>query len=130
MIGRQLLLFSIAGTVGFLTDVGVLYAALGAGAGFYSGRVLSFLVAAFVTWVFNRRFTFPDRARVERWWFECLRYFQAMSLGAAVNYLCYAGVVHTMSMDWWTPMLGVAAGSAAGLGINFLLARQWVFKST
>jgi putative flippase GtrA len=129
MIRRQLVLFSIAGTLGFVVDAGVLYAAIAAGTGFYAGRVVSFLCAAFSTWLFNRRFTFPHADPAASWWSQWLRYLYAMSFGAVVNYLAYVVVLHALARAWWAPLAGVAVGSLSGLAVNFVLARQWVFKS-
>ena len=128
MIRRQLLLFSMAGIVGLVVDVAVLYAALSLGAGFYGGRVISFLAAAFTTWLVNRRFTFTAPEALPLWK-EWLRYLYAMTFGAIVNYLAYVATLHLLPMAWWLPMLGVAVGSVCGLFVNFFLARQWVFKS-
>ena len=47
---RQLASFLVAGALGFLVDVAVLYAALALGAGWILGRLLSFLAAASFTW--------------------------------------------------------------------------------
>ena len=129
MIRRQFVLFSVAGTVGFGVDVAVLYSLLALGAGFYAGRVLSFLVAAFVTWHINRRFAFAGREPLASAWSQWARYLSAMVVGALVNYGAYVAILQALAARWWVPMLGVAVGSVCGLAVNFLLARQWVFKS-
>jgi putative flippase GtrA len=128
VIGRQFALFSVAGIVGFAVDVAVLYCAVALGGGLYLGRVASFLAAAFTTWQFNRYFTFP-RGTPPPVWKEWGRYLSAMTFGAIVNYIAYAVTLRVLSTAWWVPMLGVAVGSVCGLFVNFLLARQWVFKS-
>lgn len=48
--------------------------------------------------------------------------------GGSVNYLTYAGLVYAVPLVGRHPVLGVAAGSAAGLVANFLLARRYVFR--
>jgi len=48
--------------------------------------------------------------------------------GAAVNYSVYVLVLHSFA-GVWVPALGVALGSCAGLALNFLAARQLIFKS-
>ena len=61
----QFLRFGLVGAVGFLVDVGVLYAMHGLGLDLYTARVVSFLAAATFTWLGNRFFTFgtpPRRA--------------------------------------------------------------------
>jgi len=125
---RQFLRFALAGAVGFVVDVGVLYIALSLGLGYYLGRVVSFLAAAFTTWQINRRYTFPIHDG-ERWIAEWLRYLLAMLAGGSVNYVCYAALVHGLPKATYLPALAVAVGSIAGLTVNFLAARFWVFKA-
>ena len=125
----RFLRFAIVGTLGFVVDAGVLALVLQSGlAGFHAGRCLSFLAAASFTWALNRRFTFADRAasrgsRGAQW----ARYVAAMSAGAAVNYAVYALVLHMLGYTGLIAPLAVAAGSIAGLGVNFSAARHLVF---
>jgi len=124
---RQLLSFSVAGTIGFVIDVGVLYL-LAPVLGWYGARVLSFLAAATGTWAFNRRYTFAsDRTGVSAL-HEYLHYLLTMLAGALFNYAAYVATLHWVA-GAWAPMLGVAFGSGAGLTVNFLSARHLVFKA-
>lgn len=126
-IRRQFLRFTLVGAVGFVVDVGVLYAMLALGLGYYLGRAVSFLAAVFTTWQLNRRYTFV--AHPGRHWFaEWLRYLATMLAGGAVNYACYAGMVHSLPRAGWLPAAAVATGSVAGLAVNFLGARLWVYR--
>lgn len=126
-VGRQLPRFALAGTTGFVVDAGVLYAALAAGLDYYSGRAVSFFVAVVTTWLINRTWTF-GASRTRPTAAEFARYFAAMSLGGAVNYVTYAIVVSLLPRAAWLPLAAVAAGSIAGLGVNFATARLWVFR--
>ena len=127
----RFLRFAIVGALGFLVDAGVLALVLHSGlAGFHAGRCLSFLAAASFTWALNRRFTFADRAasrgnRGAQW----ARYVAAMSAGAAVNYAVYALVLAWAGYTALVAPLAVAAGSIAGLGVNFSAARWFVFAA-
>ncbi|WP_244197926.1 GtrA family protein [Caballeronia ptereochthonis] len=120
--------FAIAGAVGFVVDAGVLYIALTGGCGPYLGRALSFLCAAFVTWQINRRITFTGRANGSLWkeWYQ---YLLAMSFGGACNYTVYAVALKLLPKGPAAPALAVAAGSIAGMFVNFLTAKLWVFRS-
>jgi len=122
---RRLLLFAVAGAVGFVVDAGVLYA-LAPWLGWYAARVLSFLAAASVTWLFNRRYTFAA-ARPPSLWREYLAYLGAMLGGAAVNYAIYALTLH-LAHGPWAALLGVALGSLGGMAVNYLSARHLVFR--
>jgi putative flippase GtrA len=128
MVGRQLLSFSIIGTIGFLVDTATLYLAIGVlGAGLYSGRVISYLAAATVTWVLNRRYTFWEQRSANRI-AEWARFLAANAIGGLVNYATYAFLVTFYPMAAAHPVLGVAAGSVAGLTVNFTLSRYLVFR--
>jgi len=125
---RQFLTFGLVGTGGFLVDSAVLYLCLAAGADHYTGRILSYLVAATFTWAMNRRFTFRDQrdaARLREW----ARFLLANALGGALNYATYALLIGISPMVYAHPILGVAAGSIAGLGANFIVSRYFVFRN-
>lgn len=127
---RQLLWFSAIGVAGFVVDATTLYAALALlGADLYSGRVISYLVAASATWALNRRLTFREqrsRRRIVEWG----RFLAANAVGGTVNYFTYAALVATQPAIAAHPVLGVAAGSLAGLAVNFTLSRRLVFVGT
>ena len=124
---RQFLLFGIAGTLGFLVDAGVVSLLVnGLGANPYLARLVSFLCAVAATFAFNRRYTFAASAP-QSLWAQGRRYLLAMSGGFVVNYGSYAALVHGSELvrDW--PVIGVAVGSVAGLVVNYLSSRFWVF---
>jgi putative flippase GtrA len=88
---------------------------------------VSYLCAVTTTWWLNRTYTFTETAgkpRVREWG----RYAVSQLGGGSVNYLVYAGLVYAVPLVERHPVLGVAAGSAAGLVVNFLLARRYVFR--
>ncbi len=130
---RQLLRFGAVGIAGLLVDLAVLYV-LAPLLGWYAGRVLSFLAAASTTWWLNRRFTFaaapaPAARPALPVKHEYTRYMVSMLGGALVNYSVYV-----MTLQWvatpWSPALGVALGSLAGMSLNFIAARHFVFGQT
>ena len=124
---RQIVRFAIAGVLGFIVDAGVLWIALRLGLGYFAGRTVSFLAAVWTTWQVNRRFTFSERSGGSVW-HEWWRYLSAMSVGGCVNYAAYSVVVLTQPRTALLPFIGVAAGSIAGLFVNFVSARWWVFR--
>ncbi|MCP3728241.1 GtrA family protein [Paraburkholderia sp. CNPSo 3272] len=123
----QVLRFALVGAIGFVADAGTLWVALHLGSGYFAGRAASFLVAVWVTWQLNRRFTF-DARRSGSAWHEWWRYLAAMSAGGCFNYAAYCAVILTLPHTAYVPFLGVAAGSLAGLAVNFASARWWVFR--
>lgn len=130
MVGKaasQFLRFSLVGVVGFVVDTATLYAAIRyGGLGHYSGRLVSYLVAATSTWALNRRFTFNAHAsaHVLREW---MKFIAANALGGIVNYSVYAILIAASTNVSSQPVLGVAAGSIAGLAVNFTLSKRLVF---
>lgn len=124
----QFLRFGVVGTMGFVVDAAVLTAMLALGLGPYGGRVVSYLAAASATFALNRAWTFRSAARapVARQW----GVFLALNLlGFAANYGTYAALIATSPLVAAHPVLGVAAGSLAGMFINFALSRRFVFKA-
>jgi putative flippase GtrA len=126
----EFLRFGVVGTLGFLVDAGVLLAAIALGLGPWLGRLVSFLMAATVTYTLNRAWTFRQRtggggASAGQW-----ARFVVVNLGGfAANYGTYAVLLATSATVAAWPVLGVAAGSIAGLGVNFGLSRRFVFKA-
>lgn len=123
----RLFRFAVGGVVGFLVDSGVLYALIALGMNPYAARVPSFLIAATSTWLVNRYWTFADRRgghRAAEW----SRYLVAMLVGGAINYTAYATLLANSATVRAWPVLGVAAGSLAGMVVNYLSSHYWIFR--
>jgi putative flippase GtrA len=126
-IVQEFLRFGVVGSIGFVVDTATLYGALALGLGLYLGRALSYLVAATTTWALNRLWTFRGRGGgpVHREW----AMFVLVNLGGFVlNYGTYAALVTLVPVVAAHPVLGVAAGSLAGMCANFVLSRRLVFR--
>jgi putative flippase GtrA len=124
---KQLVAFGLVGVIGFVIDSGTLYLARLAGLGLIVGRVISYLTAATSTWLLNRRFTFVsknDHQPLREW----ALFMLSQLAGAAFNLGLYASLVTSNPMVAAHPVLGVAAGSLAGMLVNFFVARKFVFK--
>jgi putative flippase GtrA len=127
MMRQQLVRFAVAGGVGFIVDAAVLYLCLWLGFGYFAGRLVSFLLAVFATWRFNRRYTFQvtgGRSIWNEWW----HYLAAMSLGGVVNFGVYSAAILALPKHVWTPLLAVGLGSVVAMSVNFLSAKLWVFR--
>ena len=126
---NQFLRFCVVGSVGFMIDAGILQLLVsGVGSNPYLARLISFLLAASATWSMNRRYTFKVEHRPTH--AEWSRYIALMVLGALVNYGLFAISITVWELARAQPWLGVAVGSIAGLGINFLTSRLLVFRNT
>jgi putative flippase GtrA len=122
----QFMRFGVVGGIGFVVDTAVLYAGLALGLGLYLGRAFSYVAAASTTWALNRAWTFRGQGRgsaLQQW-----AVFLAVNLvGFACNYGTYAALVASVPTVAHHPVIGVAAGSLAGMFGNFLLSRRFVF---
>jgi putative flippase GtrA len=126
--GLQFLRFAIVGAAGFVVDAGSLHLVVHElGVGLYTGRLMSYLTAATFTWALNRRYTFHaqrDHNPTREW----LRFLAANAAGGLLNYTVYVVLISAFEIVARWPVIGVAAGSMAGLIANFVLSKRLVFK--
>lgn len=121
--------FSVVGVIGFLVDASVLYSMM-QGLGFdpYSGRCVSYLIAATTTWYLNRRFTFR-RSAVSLPQREWAMFVSVNAIGGGVNFGVYVVLISLAIPYASAPVVAVGAGSVAGLVFNFTASRTLVFGS-
>lgn len=124
----QFLRFSVVGTIAFLIDAATLQAGLWLGLDPYSGRVVSYLVAATGAWALNRRYTFRLGTAGGGLLREWVQYLVANAAGGLANYATYAACLLTSEVMRAWPVLAVAAGSGVGLTFNFLANKYYVFR--
>jgi putative flippase GtrA len=122
----QFLKFGTVGSLGFLADTAVVYALRGS-LGLYAAGMVSYLLVASGNWALNRAWTFRGRGSgpAHRQW---ARFLVANSLGLVLNRGTYVGLIATVPLCVEAPVLAVAAGSVAGMLVNFTLSRQMVFR--
>ena len=124
---KEVVLFGLVGTAGFLVDSLVLYALLASLGPFYA-RIVSFLAAVLATWLLNRRVTFNAQKSNLPAFSELVTYLGLMLIGGTVNYGAYAMLLVRYSFVLDNPIIGVAAGSLAGMCVNFLTSRFLLFR--
>jgi len=124
---RQIILFGLAGTIGFLVDVFLLYL-LRWYLGLYFGRAFSFSVSTILTWAINRTFTYVGRRSTLVLHKEFISYFLLMLIGGLVNYFVYAACIVFSVTAHEFPFIAVAFGCIAGMSINFFTSKYLVFK--
>jgi len=122
----QFLRFGVVGTFGFVVDTAVVYA-LRHPLGLYGAGAAAYIVAASANWLLNRVWTFRGSGSdpAHRQW---LRFMAANLAGFVLNRGTYAILVATVPLCARQPVFAVAAGSIAGLGLNFTLSRTMVFR--
>lgn len=128
-LNHEFALFAVGGLIGFVVDAGVVTLLVRLGhINPYTGRVISFLLAATVTWWWNRSHTFAARHSGRTVFSEWLHWMALMSGGAAVNYAVYvACLIEFPSWHQW-PALAVAVGSVLAALVNFVSARTLLFR--
>lgn len=125
-VAAQFLRFGAVGALGFLVDTATVYATRG-WLGLYGAGALAFLVAATANWALNRAWTFKGKGQgpAHRQW---AMFLAANLLGFVLNRGTYFVLVTVSPLCAEQPVLAVAAGSAAGMFVNFALSRRLVFK--
>ena len=124
---HQLLRFLLVGAAGFAVDIGVLafliyWAGYGTEPGGLIGsRVVAFVAAITVTFIFNARYTFGASIRKSR----LSRYVIIQLLGAVINVGTYSFLVLG---PLERPLIALTIGSAVATVSNFLLVRQFVYR--
>lgn len=124
---RELSLFGMIGVVGFVVDTAVLYS-LTAMLGPFGARGVSFFAAATTTWFLNRAITFRGTSSNLKKNKELLSYLALMLVGGTVNYACYTWLVLSYEIVSQHLFLGVAAGSLAGMALNFFTSKVLLFR--
>lgn len=114
--------------MGFLVDAGIVLGLTSAGINAIVAQLAAFTVAVCVTWIGNRSWTFGHRTRRQTLAQEWLLYVSANTLGWFVNNGVYIVLVVTIPLMAHRPVWAVAAGSLAGLFLNYTASRRVVFR--
>ena len=121
----QFLRFGVVGACGFVVDTATVYA-LRFTLGLYGAGMVSYLLAATSNWALNRIWTFRGQGSgpAHRQW---ARFMVANLAGFVLNRGTYAALVTWVPLCASQPVFAVAAGSVAGMFVNFGLSRRVVF---
>lgn len=126
ILAVQFFRFGLVGLVGFVADAAVVYA-LRRWLGLYVAGLASYLVAATVTWLLNRLWTFRGQGE-GHWLRQWLRFIAANGLGFLLNRGAYVLLIATVPFCVAYPVVAVFAGAVAGMVSNFSLSRRVVFR--
>lgn len=118
--------FGLVGFAGLFVDTAVVYATRYS-LGLYGAGALSYVIAASVTWILNRIFTFRGRGSgpIHRQW---AMFLLTNTLGFVLNRSVYALLVTFVAAAASQPVIATSAGAVAGMFINFSLSRRLVFR--
>jgi putative flippase GtrA len=122
----QFLMFGTVGTFGWVLDTATVYG-LRHQLGLYGAGLVSYVVAASGTWLFNRLWTFRGSGAgpAHRQW---ARFLAVNIVGFVLNRGTYAVLVTFVALCAAQPVFATAAGAIAGMFVNFGLSRAVVFR--
>lgn len=127
-LGKEVWRFLLVGGVGFSIDAGLLVLAHDLlMVEWPIARLVSFTVAATVTWLLNRSLTFAaraGRATIEQW----RRYVAVNAAGAALNLAIFMLLISLATPLADRPIVALALAAAVALAFNFFGTRAVVFK--
>ena len=128
MKSKSFLLFAVSGVFGYIADL-LITLILGGLIGLYLSRIPAFIGATLVTWVFNRNITFKGKeSNHDKLLLEYLHYASLMILGLVVNYIVYAIFLYILPDTIYSVVISVAAGSLAGMFVNYINSKKYIFN--
>jgi putative flippase GtrA len=123
----QFLKFGTVGALGFVIDTAFVYFGIYAlGLSRILAGLFSFPFAVTFTWFGNRIFTFahaPKERALSQW----ARFSVVCAIGIVFNRGTYSLLVSTVPLAYQYPVIGLIAGTAAGMFFNFYAARRLAF---
>jgi putative flippase GtrA len=125
-LAAQFMRFGTVGLAGLVVDTATVYG-LRHSLGLYGAGMLAYLFAATGNWLLNRIWTFRGlgSGSAHRQW----GMFMLTNLaGFVLNRGTYAILVTFLAAAAAQPVIATAAGSIAGMFVNFSLSRRLVFR--
>jgi putative flippase GtrA len=124
----QFFKFGVVGVVGFAVDTAFLYFGIHVlGLGRVAAGFFAFPFAVTVTWIGNRLFTFREvkhEPMAKQW----AKFATVCAVGIVFNRGTYSALVSTIPLVYDYPVLGLLAGTAAGMFFNFFASKRLVFR--
>jgi putative flippase GtrA len=126
VIAGQFVRFGVVGVSGLVVDTATVYG-LRYTLGLYGAGLVAYATSATWNWALNRLWTFRGQGSgsAHRQW----GMFMAANLvGFVLNRGTYAILVTFVAAAATQPVIATAAGSMAGMFVNFVLSRRLVFR--
>jgi len=126
LVLAQFVRFGVVGAIGFVVDTATVYGFRHA-LGLYGAGLIAYVIAATVTWVLNRTWTFRGQSSgsIHRQW---ARFMVFNLAGFVLNRGTYSILVGFVAIAAEQPVIATAAGAIAGMFVNFTLSRRLVFR--
>ena len=119
--------FGIVGVIGFVVDAAMVYAGIYLfGLSRITAGLFSFPFAVTTTWFGNRVFTFKDAPHTPASK-QLAKFAAACAVGLIFNRGTYSLVVSLSPFAYNHPVIGLLAGTAAGMFFNFFVSKKHIF---
>ena len=125
----QIARYLIVGAIGFSVDGGILYALMVDGWSPFYARGISFPIAATVTYLLNRVWTFSVQKEIPKTVGEYSAYIVIQIVGALTNFLVYSAILLFIARTEINALLALAVGAVFGLVVNFFGSRYLFNRS-
>lgn len=126
VMAAQFIRFGVVGLIGLVADTTTVYG-LRHSLGLYGAGLAAYVTAASINWVLNRLWTFRglgSGSAHHQWGMFMI----ANLAGFVLNRGTYAILVTFVAAAAAQPVIATAAGSVAGMLVNFNLSRRLVFR--
>lgn len=128
---KRFVSFGIVGSIGFIVDSSVLlFLVHMLDYNILFSRIVSFIVAVFVTWLLNRYFTFSATSINISKSKEYLKYLVIQTIGALINFCIFFILIYSYEPFKDILIIPLAIGSGFALIFNFTMIKNKVYKNT
>lgn len=126
-LGPSFLRYLLVGGLGFLVDAGLLELFIFLDLSVYAARGLSMTLAIGVTYLLHKNFTFTDAAKPAKTSAQAAGFVACQLFAAAINYGVFCLLLAALPDGFIARMFSLCCGVGAGLAVNFVLLRFFVF---
>jgi putative flippase GtrA len=129
LLHGQLARFTVVGTIGFVTDVGILSVLVHlAHWNPLLGRAVAMAIAIMCTLIMHRLWTFRS-GRLRSIVMQSILYGTTQIVSVSVNYGTFSALVLTDGLWLRNPVLAATAGSIMAMAVTYLLSKRVVFSA-
>ena len=126
-LGPSFLRYLLVGGLGFLVDAGLLELFIFFDLSVYAARGLSMTLAIGVTYLLHKNFTFTDSVKPAKTSEQAAAFVGCQLFAAAINYGVFCVLLGLLPAGFIARMFSLCCGVGAGLAVNFVLLRFFVF---
>ncbi len=126
-LGPSFLRYLLVGGLGFIVDAALLELFIFCDLSVYAARGLSMTLAIGVTYLLHKNFTFTDAVQPAKTHQQAAAFVACQLFAAAINYGVFCTLLALLPGGFIARMFSLCCGVAAGLAVNFVLLRFFVF---